>query len=98
MPNGKAYPSHRFLATFPGKQPGFDLSIVVPVYNSAPTLGQLLARLAPVISPLTKAAKLSCWPMVAATDIGKSSKTCEKLMVAVWSMRSSCAAMAGTTH
>lgn len=36
-----------------GDSPALDLSIVVPVYNSASTLPQLLARLSAVIAPIT---------------------------------------------
>lgn len=36
-----------------GDSPALDLSIVVPVYNSASTLPQLLARLTAVLAPIT---------------------------------------------
>ena len=54
MSNSKPHPSHKFLATGSGKSPELDLSIVVPVYNSAETLRQLLERLTQVVSPLTQ--------------------------------------------
>jgi len=37
-----------------GKSPKLDLSIVIPVYNSAGTLGELMNRLTRVIVPITK--------------------------------------------
>lgn len=54
MPDSKAHSSRKFLATDSGKKPALDLSIVVPVYNSAATLGTLLERLTLAISPLTQ--------------------------------------------
>jgi glycosyltransferase involved in cell wall biosynthesis len=37
-----------------GKSPKLDLSIVIPVYNSAGTLGELMNRLTRVLAPITK--------------------------------------------
>lgn len=54
MSDGKAHTGGHLLATGTGKKPELDLSIVVPVYNSAATLGILLERLTQVIGPLTQ--------------------------------------------
>lgn len=54
MSHGKTHPGSKILATDTGKKPEMDLSIVVPVYNSAATLSTLLERLTQVIGTLTQ--------------------------------------------
>lgn len=54
MSDRKTHLSHRFLATKSDKMFELDLSIVVPVYNSAGTLSTLLERLTQVIDQLTQ--------------------------------------------
>lgn len=50
----KAHPSAHHEANASGKPAELDLSIVIPVYNSASTLGVLMNRLSKVIDPITK--------------------------------------------
>lgn len=50
----KAHPSACHEANASGKPAELDLSIVIPVYNSASTLGVLMNRLSKVIDPITK--------------------------------------------